>query len=82
MRKYQIVADISGDQKPRVFIQHNSKGKIIFCLHEWDTQESEEGWSQNELEELISSLQTALEKSKYINTNESTEFLFKPEWDL
>lgn len=82
MRKYQIEADVSGYQKPRVFIQNNSDDKMIFCLHDWDTQESEEGWSRAELEELISTLQTALEKSKYINTNESTEFLFKPEWDL
>lgn len=82
MRKYRIIADISGDQRPMVVIRNNSEGKMIFCLQEWNTIESEEGWSREEIEELISTLQTALEKSKYINTNESTEFLFNSQWDL
>lgn len=82
MRKYHLIADVSGYQKPRIMIQKNSSDKLVFCLLDWNTKESEEGWSSDEISELILTLQNSLEKSKHINSNENTEFLFNSTWDL
>ena len=82
MRKYHIVAEVPGHQKPRIIIQKNSSDKLVFCLLDWDTKESEEGWTSEEISELIYTLQISLEKSKHINNNENTEFLFNSTWDL
>lgn len=76
MQIYQIVSDIPGTQVPRIHIGKNEEGKLIFNLRDWNTLESEDGWSSDELEELISTLKLALEKSKEINILENTDFLF------
>lgn len=82
MREYQRITNIKGDQKPKILIRKNSQGRLIFCLSEYDTLESEDGWSMMEIKEMINSLETALKDAETINTNESTNFLFNPTWDL
>lgn len=75
--QYQfIVKDIIGDQHPRIVYRRNSQGKGVFCFSEWDTIESEEGWTKKEIESMIHTLQRAIEESETINTLENTKFLF------
>lgn len=76
MKKYHIIPEIEGNQSPRIVIRMNSENKLSFCLYDWNTIESEDGWSSEEIKELIFSLNIAVEKSKYINNNENTPFLF------
>jgi len=83
INQYQfVVQDIQGDQHPRIVYRPNSKGQGVFCFSEWNTVESEEGWTRIELESMIQTLQRVLDESKMINTQESTRFLFNPIRDL
>jgi hypothetical protein len=81
--QYQfIVQDIKGDQHPRIIYRSNSEGRGVFCFSEWDTVESEEGWTRSEIKSMIDTLTYALNESESINTQESTRFLFNPIRDL
>jgi len=76
MKTYKIIPSIEGSQYPRITIKKNSEGKVVICLDDWNTKESEDGWSPSEIEELISSLNLSLKKAKQININENTDCLF------
>ena len=61
--------------KPSMEYHTNIQDRLCVTLHNWDTQESIDGYTVDEINELIENLQTA--KQHILNSDEHQGVLFE-----